>query len=62
MIELELNEQTLREFQEGLKEIRKLKQDPADEVGRKRFEKKWQNHSVGDVLGLFLHLESKDRV
>lgn len=60
MIELELNEQTFRDFQEGLREIRKLKQNPADEVGRKRFEKKWENHSVREVLDLFLHLESKD--
>jgi hypothetical protein len=57
MIELELDEQTFRDFQEGLKEIKKLKQNPADEVGRKSYEKKWENHSVGDVLELFLDLE-----
>lgn len=60
MIELELNEQTFGDFQEGLKEIKRLKQDPGDEVGRKRFEKKWENNSVGDVLGLFLRLDPKD--
>ena len=60
MVKLELNKQTFRDFQEGLKEIRKLKQHPMDEIGRKRFEKKWENNSVGDVLNLFLNLNSKD--
>jgi len=59
MIEFELNEQTFRDFQEGLEEIRQLKQNPADEVARKRFEKKWRNHEVEDVLELFMAVDSK---
>ena len=60
MTVFELNEQTLRDFREGLQEIRQLKQHPADEVSLKRFEKKWENNSVRDVLDLFLHLETED--
>ena len=60
MVKLELNEETFREFQEGLKEIKKLRQNPMDEVGRRRFEKKWENNEVGDVLDLFLNLNRKD--
>ena len=59
MGEFELNEQMFRDFQEGLKEIKKLNQNPADEVGRKRFEKKWKNHDVRDVLALFMPSESR---
>jgi hypothetical protein len=54
MSEFELNEQMFRDFQEGLKEIRELNRNPDDEVSRKRFEKKWENHSVRDVLDLFI--------
>jgi len=60
MIEFELNEQMFRDFQEGLEEINKLNQNPADEVSRKRFEKKWQDHDVRDVLDLFLATNSND--
>lgn len=59
MIEFDLNEQTFRDFQEGLEDIRKLSQNPADEVGRKRFEKKWENHDVRNVLDLFMPSDSK---
>lgn len=54
MNKFELNQQMFRDLQEGLEEIKKLKQNPTDEVSRKRFEKKWENHSVRDVLDLFL--------
>ena len=54
MGEFELDEEMFRDLQEGLKEIEILNQNPADEVGRKRFEKKWQNHSVRDILDLFM--------
>jgi len=55
-----LDAEMFRDFQEGLKDIAKLNQNPADEVGRKRFEKKWENHSVRDVLDLFMPAEPKD--
>lgn len=54
MSEFELNEEMFRDFQQGLKEIKELNKNPADEVSRKRFEKKWENHSVRDVLDLFM--------
>jgi hypothetical protein len=54
MNDFELNERMFRDLQEGLREIKKLNQNPADEVSRKRFEKKWQNHEVRDVLDLFM--------
>jgi len=54
MIEFRLDEQTFQDFKEGLEEIRQLKANPADELARKRFEKKWQNHEVQDVLELFM--------
>ena len=54
MSEFELDEEMFRDFQEGLKEIKKLTQNPADELSRRRFEKKWENHSVRDVLDLFM--------
>jgi hypothetical protein len=54
MSEFELNEEMFRDFQEGLREIKKLNQNPADELARRRFEKKWQNHDVRDVLDLFM--------
>jgi hypothetical protein len=57
MSEFELNEEMFRDFQEGLKDIKKLTQNPADELSRKRFEKKWENHSVREVLDLFMPAE-----
>lgn len=56
----ELNEEMFRDFQEGLKEINELKRNPTDEVSRKRFERKWENHSVRDVLDLFMRMDSND--
>ena len=50
----ELDQEMFRDFQEGLREINQLKQNPADEVSRKRFEKKWENHDVRDILDLFM--------
>ena len=50
----ELDEEMFRDFQQGLREINQLKQNPADEVSRKRFEKKWENHDVRDILDLFM--------
>ena len=50
----ELDEEMFRDFQEGLREINQLKRNPADEVSRKRFEKKWANHDVRDILDLFM--------
>jgi len=55
-----LDAEMFRDFQEGLEDIAKLNQNPADEVGRKRFEKKWENHSVRDVLDLFMPAKPKD--
>jgi hypothetical protein len=54
MSEFELNEEMFRDFQQGLREIKKLNRNPGDEIGRKRFEKKWANHEVRDVLDLFM--------
>ena len=60
IIEFELDETMFRDFQEGLDDINRLKQNPDDEVGRRRFEKKWENHGVRDVLELFMPLEPND--
>ncbi|HKJ52669.1 MAG TPA: hypothetical protein VKB27_14280 [Gammaproteobacteria bacterium] len=57
MSEFELDEEMFRDFQEGLKDIKNLTHNPTDEVSRKRFEKKWENHSVRDVLDLFMPAE-----
>ena len=54
-----LDEQMFRDFQEGLEDLKQLKQNPDDEVSRKRFEKKWGNHEMRDVLDLFLPADSK---
>jgi len=58
MNNFELDEEMFGDFQQGLDDINKLKQNPADEVGRKRFEKKWANHGVRDVLDLFMPADS----
>ena len=55
-----LDEETLRAFQEGLEDIKKMNQDPADEVTRKRFEKKWENHEARELLELFMSPDSED--
>lgn len=57
MGDFELDEEMFRDFQEGLEDLNKLKQNPDDELERRRFEKKWGNHSVRDVLELFVSLE-----
>jgi len=59
MSDFELDEEMFRDFQQGLDDINRLKQNPDDEVGRKRFEKKWANHSVREVLELFVPLDRK---
>ena len=59
MKKFELDKDMFRDFQEGLRDIKKLARHPGDEVGRKRFEKKWANHSVRDVLELFLPSDSR---
>ena len=55
-----LDEEMLRDFQEGLEDLKKINQDPADEVGRKRFEKKWENHDARELLELFISQDSDD--
>ena len=55
-----LDEETLRAFQEGLEDIKKMNQDPADEVTRKRFERKWENHEARELLEMFMSPDSED--
>jgi hypothetical protein len=55
-----LDEETLRDFQQGLEDLKKMNQDPADEVSRKRFEKKWENHDARELLELFMSLDAED--